>query len=133
MDAGARRALLPLVCQQWRDILSQPTSLWTHLDIDFASEAFSDEEHPGQVCYVPVGYLKGHRIHWGQLHTRHFTFHIEQGTGGMPGRRSWGDRLCSFQAQCYRVSCQCQTFQSAEQETSEHLPLCSMLVCEQCK
>ena len=52
LDAGARRALLPLVCQQWRELTSQPTSLWTHLDIDFASEAFSDSENPGQVRYA---------------------------------------------------------------------------------
>ncbi|KAK9866273.1 hypothetical protein WJX84_010719 [Apatococcus fuscideae] len=49
LDPGARRLLLPLVCQQWRDVVSQPTSLWTHLDLDFASEAFDDNGQLAQV------------------------------------------------------------------------------------
>ena len=62
LDAGARRASLPLVCQQWRDLLSQPTSLWTHLDLDFTSEAYSADGQPQQVCPLMQSSLL-HKMH----------------------------------------------------------------------
>lgn len=38
LSQTTQRALLPLVCRQWQELLSRPSTLWNHLELNFLTE-----------------------------------------------------------------------------------------------